>query len=665
MCASKGLRYASIVTAMSFSIFSWKWMEQKCACGSSIGRWGKVAGPRCNTVCDEDTVRKYFQHPTRKDLFGLHLVHGLRTELPCVMPCMKSCNLKRDKKECTRDHWSPPTNGRWKATVGKHWVDFPDFDYCDPSKQIDCHGCGGIAKWGHGYRPRTYGPFYGEHYGVVYDLARSRQDAQGYLPYEGERCAKEDNQITKQLIACDSATSPVRCDRDHTIVVKEAFYGRKKAALFCKACTTGSICAGSNENNVTQEIAAACDNHQACTILVCRSSLKLKGCPGVKPLYLQLEYICKPTGNVTVPKAPLALTLPAKTVLNIAVDPVELNPYKHPWSGPKIIPAAADNNTMYDYGWKWYAGWFGRFAASREPPHVCAHMAKENLHCPPGFNATLGIKGRYVDRCGGNTNCLSCWKRVKKTVNGKNDEQTVNRRERAFRQKCVPPSCKEWCAPENANTYLMGSSRSGKYLRNSGITGSVKHTQMIAQCTKTVGRRCLNAIDNNPKTDLTFHPGGSVTLQYPTARRWTEIRIIRPPTTDGGKKTLNSNVFHFRLQCHIDPKLGTGLSSWHTVLDTERPQREGCAIGDAHYESKGCQNWRKLFISHFLQKHFNPGVFVLKLTGGNPWPADWGKNKLIMAPCPTDGVSSTWRLSRIVPAREDCTSVTIVDMEIK
>ena len=127
------------------------------------------------------------------------------------------------------------------------------------------------------------------------------------------------------------------------------------------------------------------------------------------------------------------------------------------------------------------------------------------------------------------------------------------------------------CRTTNKKCFEMGKVQGMTALKNRCISGSINDGQVIFQCSAVASltTRCNAVMDWDQTTTVNFVAGGHLTLQYTTPRMWSSVRIFRPPTSGGGTKTMQQNVWHFKVVCFVGTGKTIGAGAWHTLLDTK------------------------------------------------------------------------------------------------
>ena len=274
-CANDGYRYASVYTytVNPYSDIRWEYkpkLQTRCSCGFMLGKWGRLEGSKCDTVCTLTQMEVHMEAAGGEKNwaeFG-----KTQHTLDCALPCM----LNFDATD-----WGPTVSGNPASDVP--W----DFG-AGPL----CGGQGVVMDQLHlGEKtsvPQWKVPFQGRHYSVVYDLSR------GVLPFDLSIAPQSGITATqtKRVSECDGTQLDLPCDIGETIKVHAARYGRGAYSSLCSKCEAASTSQCMVDADVTSKVTESCDNKAACLIMVCMASLGFTCCTNIVGRYLQVDYSC-------------------------------------------------------------------------------------------------------------------------------------------------------------------------------------------------------------------------------------------------------------------------------------------------------------------------------------------------------------------------------------
>ena len=161
-----------------------------------------------------------------------------------------------------------------------------------------------------------------------------------------------------------------------------------------------------------------------------------------------------------------------------------------------------------------------------------------------------------------------------------------------------------------------------KVLEHSCATGKLEDAQRVLSCSNVVnGAESCNAVlDQDPGTSIQMSAGGSITIQYPTKRDWTQLKLFRPPTGGSGQTTTPDHIWHFKVECHVGANPNAPV--WEVLFDTKTKGGKSFYAGNV------------------------PGVQVFPL-----------------GTCSRS--TDTWRINGITPSSSRAKFATVIDLDIK
>jgi len=611
-CARMGFRYAGLAQALWQKELSGPRILTKCSCSHAIGQHGQVMGDTCERVCapqEMQTIAGVAELDPNDEKQGLFLTNlvAKALQLPCMLPCVQGFE----------------TPGTWMGLGSRI-----------RASQIEWHpsdlpACGGLGRW----QSYSGGPFLGRHYKVIYDT--NTRGSTGLLPFELTTTVGEDT--VHRRVGCDGESLNLNCAAGEGVEVHKAQYGQDSSSATCSGCEHASTCLMQPDSDVTSRVAASCNGKRHCNVLVCRSSLGFNcGCdnPSQESLQLQVDFTCK--GKDTAASAGHSHddhrdAVKARiTLTDIALKLDEIDPYGHwhsvrPGYGNAGTGLSADATKHLEHGYSIFKNKRHSSLEAENPKE--SEFKIENLlnreweqsgqiwsDCHPwelsaGATSNDPEKGFLTSTLG--NNFVAQWYSLSK-----------NGCPAGFKKSCT--TCEEGipldsvgegvagessesrsgvglCIPENNKCISLqqpvdqGLDDEGPSVINHCISNSTSFAQLNVQCTGTLrATRCLDVMDNDFTSMVTFAADASITFQYSTQMQWHSLSIFRPPTAAGGRQTKPQNVWHFRVECFVgvdDTSTIDDPDSWHTLLLTQE------AYGDDPKEFSLNPGWISFVIS--------------------------------------------------------------------